>query len=138
MSSSRILTGFNRLMSAQPPFVVYVMMFISVFIGFCFVTGLIVGPSQSVLYETGVLFDRHLWGALLLVTSSSVIAGFVTLKTSFIKFGGMGGFLVWLFACISLAISGHWYVFVTVGLFHFLIHSYVYLAETTGDLRGRG
>ena len=114
---------------------VYVMMSVSVIIGFCFMTGLLVGASESVLYTTGVLVHKQTWGAVLFVTAMTAELGFIFEKDSMISIGGISGFMAWLFACIALVAQAHWYVLLTVGLLHLLFHGYVVLATALGALR---
>lgn len=113
---------------------VYIMMMVSVFIGFCFMTGLLMGGGESVLYNTDILFDRNLWGLLLFFSASTAEIGFYTKKKAWIMAGGMVGFLLWLFACIGLFMAAHWYALITFGLFHLLFHGYVYLASSLNVL----
>lgn len=114
---------------------IYIMMGVSVFIGFTFATGLLVGNAESVLYSTGVLIHKHLWGAILFSTALCAEIGFIINNKSLINIGGIAGFMAWLFASVSLALASHWYVLVTVSLFHLLFHGYVVLANSLGYLR---
>jgi hypothetical protein len=113
---------------------VYFLVFVSQFIGLCFGFHLLVGDTESILYRTGTLVDRELWGVLLLVVASALQLGLITNNKWLTTFGGMGGFLLWLSACIDLVLNEHWYVFVTVALMHTLFHTYVYLAASLGYL----
>jgi hypothetical protein len=114
---------------------VYVMMFISVLIGFFFLTGYVVNPADSFLYDLGVFIPRALWGGWLFTTALIAEYGFLRKNDSAVAFGGIGGFLAWMFACISLAMGGVWYIFLTVGLFHLIFHVYVVLASSLGLIR---
>lgn len=114
---------------------IYIMMGVSVIIGFCFGTGLLVGTSESVLYTTGVLVHKQAWGAVLFFTALTAEIGFFIGKDSLISIGGVSGFCAWLFACIALTLSAHWYILLTVGLFHLLFHGYIVLATALGVLR---
>lgn len=113
---------------------VYLLMFVSMFIGFVFATGVFMDSNESILFNTGVLLDRQLWGMVLFVTATIAEIGFFTRSKRLIQLGGLSGFMVWLFACLALTFAGHWYILVTVGLMHMLFHGYVYLATTTGVL----
>ena len=114
---------------------VYLMMSMSLVIGFFFATGTIVGMSESVLYTAGVLVERSLWGLILMITSAIAIYGFLVGNDSLISLGGIAGFTAWVFASIALAMTAHWYVFITIGLLHMLFHVYVVLASATNALR---
>lgn len=114
---------------------IYVMMGVSMVIGFFFATGLLVGEAESVLYTAGVLVHKQVWGAVLFATALTAEVGFITDRDSLISLGGIAGFMAWLFACIALATQAHWYIFITVGLFHLLFHGYVVLATALGYLR---
>ena len=114
---------------------IYITMFVSVFIGFCFMTGIWVGGSESILYTTGVLVHKQSWGAFLFVTASAAELGFITKRKSLMILGGISGFMVWTFACISLIMNGYWYILITVGLFQMLFHGYVYLAASLDYIR---
>lgn len=124
---SRFLTG-----GVSP--VVYILMFMSSFIGFCFMTGLVIGGGDSVLYGSGVLVDRVIWGALLHFTATAALFGLITRKDYLISLGGITGFMLWTFACISLAMTANWYGVVTLGLLHVSFHAYVVLANSLGYL----
>lgn len=114
---------------------VYIMMGVSAIIGFCFSTGFLVGVSESVLYTAGVLVNKELWGFILFITAMTAEVGFITGRDSLISLGGIAGFCAWLFACIALVLASHWYILLTVGLFHLLFHGYVVLATALGALR---
>lgn len=114
---------------------VYIMMGVSVVIGFCFATGFWMGSAESILWGTGVLVDKQLWGMVLFATALTAEVGFITKSDTLISIGGVAGFCAWLFACINLLMAAHWYILVTVGLFHLLFHGYVVLASSLGYLR---
>lgn len=114
---------------------IYIMMGVSVFIGFCFGFNILVANSESILYSAGVLVHKQIWGLVLLCTSTLAEIGFITDNDSLIKLGGTSGFMAWLFACIALGLQGNWYVLVSVGLFHLLFHGYVVLATSLGYIR---
>lgn len=114
---------------------IYIMMGVSVIIGFCFATGLLVGTSESVLYTTGVLVHKQMWGAVLFATALTAEVGFFLGRDSMISIGGISGFCAWLFACIALTMASHWYILLTVGLFHLLFHGYVVLSTALGVIR---
>ena len=116
----------------------YVMIVINIGIGLMFLTGIFVGDGESVLYSAGVLVERHLWGGLLLVSSSFSFYGMAADKTSFIRLSGLTGFLLWMFASLSLALDGYWYIFITVGMLHTLFHIHLYLSVVTDTLFRRG
>ena len=113
---------------------VYIMMFVSVLIGFFFCTGLLVGNGESILFTSGTLINTRLWGCLLLITASCAEVGFFFKNFRLISYGGLGGFMMWLMAAIDLAISGHAYALVTFALLHMLFHGYVYLSSSLGVL----
>lgn len=114
---------------------VWVMMCVSVIIGFFFMTGLAVSPAESILYGAGTLLPKGMWGTALFITASTAVIGFILDSDKLIVAGGLWGFMVWAFACIALALVGQWYVFITVTLFHLLFHGYVVLATSLGYLR---
>lgn len=114
---------------------VYIMMFVSILIGLFFATGWFMTGNESILYNTGVLVDKQLWGLGLLVTASVAEIGFITGNRSMIEFGGIGGFALWAFASISLLIANHWYILFTIALFHLSFHGYVVLASSQKVLR---
>lgn len=114
---------------------IYIMMGVSIIIGFCFGSGLLVGNAESVLYSAGVLVNRELWGWILFTTATVAEVGFILDDDALISLGGISGFCAWLFACIALVTQAHWYILMTVGLFHLLFHGYVVLACSTGVLR---
>lgn len=129
-----VLSFIEKTLNTEIAPMVYIMMFVNIIIGFCFFTGLgMTGAGvESVLYNAGTLVDKALWGGVLLVTATTAFIGMLFKHKSFIQFGGIAGFMVWLFASISLAMNAHFYVLTTVALFHLLFHGYVYLATTTG------
>lgn len=131
---NKFLTLVMKTLSTKIAPMVYIMMFVSVFIGFCFMTGLLVAGAESVLYDTGVLVHRQIWGGVLFVTATTAMTGFITKTAWMIESGGIAGFMAWLFASISLIIEAHFYILVSVALFHLLFHGYVYLASRTGLL----
>lgn len=114
---------------------VWVMMSVSVIIGFFFMTGFAVSPAESILYSAGTLLPKGIWGTALFITASTAIMGFVLDSDKWIVAGGLWGFMVWAFACIALIMASQWYVLITVGLFHLLFHGYVVLATSLGYLR---
>jgi uncharacterized membrane protein len=116
---------------------IYIMMFVSVFIGFCFATGLGVAGTESILYSTGVLVNKQAWGLILFSTATIAEIGLLTNNETLINIGGISGFMAWLFACIALTMAGHWYILVSVALFHLLFHGYVVLATSLGYIYRR-
>lgn len=114
---------------------IYVMMGVSVFIGFAFMTGFLASQAESILYSVGVLVNKQVWGAALFTTASIAEVGFITDNDRLIQLGGLWGFMLWLFACIALAMHGQWYVFIAVGCFHLIFHGYVVLATSLGYIR---
>ena len=114
---------------------VYIMMMVSVFIGFAFMTGWLASPTESILYSVGVLVHKQIWGALLFITATMAEVGFIIDNDRLIQLGGMWGFMLWLFACIALAMAGQWYVFIAVGCFHLIFHGYVVLSTSLGYIR---
>lgn len=111
---------------------VYIMMFVSVLVGFFFLTGIDMGTAESILWSTGVLVHKAVWGGILFCTASIALAGMIMKKNWMIQLGGISGFMMWLFASIAMFIAGHWYILLTFALFHLLFHGYVYLATTFG------
>jgi hypothetical protein len=126
---------FLKTLTPQISPMVYIMMFVSVFIGFCFGFNILVGGSESVLYDTGVLVHKQAWGGVLFVTASTALIGFLRNNDDLIRLGGMAGWMAWLFACISLFLESHWYILISVGIFHLLFHGYVVLATSLGFIR---
>lgn len=131
-----VLSIIEKTLNTEIAPMVYVMMFVNVIIGFCFLTGLGMGGAgiESVLYNAGVLLNKAIWGGILMSTASTAFIGMIIKNPSMMQLGGIAGFMVWLFASISLFMNGHWYVLSTVALFHLLFHGYVYLATTTGHI----
>lgn len=113
---------------------VYIMMGVSVFIGFCFMTDILVAESESILYNAGVLVHKQVWGALLFCTATCAEIGFIIKEKAMIILGGIAGFMAWLFAAIALFMESHWYILISVALFHLFFHGYVYLATSLGLL----
>lgn len=130
----RLITAIEKSLTTRIAPMVYVMMFVSVIIGFCFFTGLLVAGSESVLYSSGVLIDSKTWGLMLFTTASIAEIGFLKKNLLLVRVGGLSGFSLWLLASIDLALESHWYVLATVGLFHLVFHGYVYLASSMGVL----
>lgn len=116
---------------------VFIMMFVSAIVGFCFAFGVGVGAEDSILYVAGVLVPKEAWGATLMLASSVALGGLTVRNDSMVSLGGIVGFMAWLFACIGLAAAGNWYVFVTVALFHLSFQGYVVLASSLGYIRRR-
>lgn len=131
----RIAQLIHKTLTPRIAPMIYVMMGVSAFIGFAFATGLWVGPGESVLYSVGVLVNKQIWGAALLITASIAEVGFITDNDRLIQLGGLWGFMLWLFACIALFMAAQWYVLVAVGLFHLIFHGYVVLATSLGYIR---
>jgi len=113
---------------------VYIMMFVSVFVGFCFCTGFLVSGGESIMFRSGTLISTTLWGMLLFCTATAAEIGFYWKRNSLIAFGGLGGFMLWLLAGIDLAMSGHPYALISFALFHMVFHGYVYLSASLGVL----
>lgn len=124
-----------RMLTANVSPLMYFLVGVSQFIGFCFFTGLLVGNTESILYQTGTLFDSSIWGLLLLIAASLLQVGLCTRAKFLISLGGMSGFLLWTSASIDLAVTGHWYILVTVGLLHTIFHVYIYLVSSLGHLQ---
>lgn len=124
---------YKTLTPSVPP-MAYILMGISVFIGFCFATDSLLAGSESVLYDTGVLVHKRVWGAALFFTASCAELGFIFKKRVLILLGGMTGFMAWTFASIALFLDRHWYILVSVALLHLLFHGYVYLATALSVL----
>lgn len=123
-----------RVMTASVAPMVYLLMFISAFIGGVFASGIDIGSDQSILWNIGVVVDRQIWGSVLLTTSTLALIGFARENDRLIGIGGLSGFMAWLFAAISYATNAHWYVFITVAMLHMMFHVYVYLANACGVL----
>jgi hypothetical protein len=113
---------------------VYIMMGVNVLIGLFFVTGFDMGSGDSILYSSGVLVDPVVWGVVLLVTSLIGLYGLAKGQAWATRTSGLGGSLLWLFASISLLQAAHWYILLTIGLFHLCFHIYILLATATGSL----
>lgn len=116
---------------------VYILLAVSFIIGLCFTPIVGLEPSESILYGVTFLFSKGLWGGLLVLSSVVSIVGLAFKKEGVFFIGGMMGFLLWLFACISLFLAGQWYVLMTVGVLHLLFHGYIYLGASTGLILGR-
>lgn len=114
---------------------VYIMMFVNILIGLFFATGWFMAGNESILYNTGVLVDRQIWGAALLTTATIAEVGFIKKNPKMIEVGGIAGFALWAFASISLLIASHWYLLFTISLFHLLFHGYVVLASSTNVIQ---
>ena len=114
---------------------VYIMMGVSMIIGFCFGTGIFVSGTESILYSTGVLIESRTWGWMLLFTATCAQIGFLRANKALTAFGGLGGFMLWTLATIDATMAGHVYIILTVTLFHALFHGYVYLASSLNVLR---
>jgi hypothetical protein len=119
-------------------FLVYLLAWMSWYIGFSFAGpgGVFVGLGESILHNSGVLIQRELWGLVLGVSSTAILYGLYKSKDKFVVYGGMVGFLLWLFAALSMALAGHWYVFVTVTMLHCSYHAYLYLVATVSRFGG--
>lgn len=113
---------------------VYIMMLVSAFIGFCFFTGFFIAPGESILFTSGTLIPADVWGALLFICSITCEIGFLKRKWGMVSVGSFGAWMLWLFATISLLLGGHIYAFVALGLFHLSFQGYVYLASSLGVL----
>ena len=113
---------------------VYVMMFVSVIIGFFFATGFDMGLSESILYSTGVLIHRGWWGLALLITASIAEIGFFVKDRTLIGAGAIGGFSLWAFAAFSSLLAGHMFILLSPALFHLVFHGYVILASSLNVL----
>lgn len=124
-----------RSLTPQIAPMVYIMMTVSVIIGFCFATGLGVSPETSILFSAGTIVDRGWWGAGLCASAFVSLAGMICNRDRWISTGALGGFAAWGFAATSILFSGNIYGFVTFGLFHLVFMGYVFLATTLGVLR---
>lgn len=127
-SSNAVVDFIYRTLTPRIAPMVYIMMGVSVFIGFCFMTNTLVAESESILYDTGVLVDKQIWGGILFGTATCAELGFFLKHKGLILLGGIAGFMAWLFASISLVMEDHWYILISVAMFHLLFHGYVYLA----------
>jgi len=116
---------------------VYILLAVSLVIGICFTPLIPLAPEESILYGVTFLFSKGVWGGLLVISTIISFVGLHTKRENLFFIGGMTGFLLWLFACISLFLAGQWYVLATVGLLHLLFHGYLYLGATTGLIFGR-
>lgn len=131
----KILNFLIKSLTPQIAPMVYIVMGVSVFIGFCFATGFWIGGNESILYQNGVLVNKQLWGFVLFMTATCAELGMIFNKPRWIILGGIAGFMAWLFASIALALEHHWYLLGSVALLHLLFHGYVYLATSLGILR---
>jgi hypothetical protein len=113
---------------------IYIMMFVSIFVGFCFWTGFLIDPNESVLYNASVLIPFEQWGFLLFFTATTTEIGLYLKQWTLVSIGGIGGFMLWLMASIGLFMNTNFYALVSFGLFHLLFHGYVYLAAALGVL----
>jgi hypothetical protein len=112
--------------------IIWLLLLCSALIGLFFLTGWFVSSTESVLYNTGVLVAREVWGAVLLASSVVGMVGCAKHNTHWIKFSGAVGWLAWLFACIGLGLAGHWYLLLTVYGVHLIFHLLLYLGAHTG------
>jgi hypothetical protein len=128
------VTALQKSLTTRIAPMVYVLMAINILIGIFFATGIVVGGTESVLYNTGVLVNRAAWGAMLLTTSGIGMYGLIKGQEWAMSLSGIAGAMLWLFAAISVALAAHWYIFITITTLHFLFHVYVYLGTTTGTI----
>lgn len=126
----RLRTFIIKTLTTNVAPMVYIMMFVSAFIGFCFATGLLLGPAQSILYTTAILLDKQLWGVLVCLGSLIAEWGFYKRNRGVVMVGSFIAFCLWLFAGIGLFLAGHYYVFITLALFQLLFQGYVYLSAS--------
>jgi hypothetical protein len=114
--------------------IIWMLITASLLIGLFFLTGLIVDPTQSVLYATNILVNKQLWGAGLLVGSTIGLWGCWKKNTKAMRACGAINFLLWLFACIGMAVAGHYYLFIAVYGIHLVFHLLLYLGAVTAQI----
>lgn len=127
-------TIYNSLNARINP-VLYIVVGVGIFIGLSFAQPILVNVDASILYQSGVLIDREVWGMLLAITASTTMAGLITKKNQILAAGSFASFILWAMAGIELALNGFWYVMVTVALLHLLTNGYIYLATSLGILK---
>lgn len=129
-----VVDFFYKTLTPRVAPMVYVMMAVSAFIGFCFMTNTWVGGAESILYDSGVLVHKRLWGAVLFTAAASAEVGFVLKNRAVVLASSMVGFMAWLFASIATIDDAHWYILISVTGLHLVFHGYVYLAASLGVL----
>ena len=124
----------HKILNVRISPVIYMMVLASVIIGFFFATGFLVGNTESVLYSSGVLLNKQIWGGILLISSILSLYGLRSRRKEIMTTASSVSAMLWMFACISLLIQAHFYVLFGVYLVHLLCHIYIYLASSLGYL----
>lgn len=123
-----------RALTATVPPIYFVILFVDLMIGGMFVTGWMMGTTESILYTSGVLIDRQLWGGLLVVAASLTIYGLIIRSSRAVRIGSLAATLLWFFAGASLILTSHIYVFIAVVTVQGAFHTFLYLLASVGGL----
>lgn len=131
---NKVVAVLYRALTTRIAPMVYIMMGVSAFIGFCFMMEVWVGGAESILYDSGVLIHKRVWGLVLFLSSLVSLTGFAIKQRPVVIVSSMIGFMAWLFASFAVAQDNHWYILITVTGLHLTFHAYVYLAASLGVL----
>lgn len=126
--------GIKNFLSGDVSPTIWLLIITSLLIGFFFFTGFIVNSTESVLYSTNILVNRHIWGAVL--TAGSLVGLWGCWKSNLraIKACGAINFLAWLFACIGMALAEHYYLLFAVYGVHLVFHLLLFAGSVTSDV----
>lgn len=130
----RVTQFLIKSLTTQIAPMVYVMMGVSVVIGFCFSTGALVDNGRSKLFAAGAFIPSTAWGCMLFLVAGISLIGMITKHPAPVKTGSLFGFMLWLLATINLAYTHNYYGFLILGLFHTIFQGYVYLSSSLGVL----
>lgn len=114
---------------------VYLMTFVSIFIGGAFGLDLVRDSILHRVVYVGVA--KEYWGWALLLAASTLLIGLFCKNISLVSFGSGLGFVLWLYTVILLLLQDHLYVAITVGVLHSSFMAYVFLANSLGYLHRR-
>jgi hypothetical protein len=130
----RITAALRRFLTPRVSPMVYTMMAVSIFIGFCFSTGLLVQNGESLLFSNGAIIPIRQWGGLLFLATFVAEIGLAIKHWGLVSTGAFFAFGLWLLASIDLTMNHHWYALVILGVFHMVFQAYVYLGASIGIL----
>jgi hypothetical protein len=130
----RLAKLVNRVVNSELSPLIWLLLAVDLLIGFYFSTGIGMANTESVLYTSGVVFNRSLWGSLILGNVLIGMYGLIKRKLGLVKFCGLFGFMLWTFVMISLAIHGHLYTLTAIYSAHWIYYALLYFGAVTKDI----
>lgn len=92
------------------------------------------GVQNTILFKNGALVGIIIWGSIALISSSVLILGLISRNKFFTQLGSLGMFMCWVFAAITYANGGYFFLLLPLAFLNMLSYGYLYLASSIDTL----